>query len=63
MSLITVIVVLVIVGVILYLIQKYVPMDATIKKIIMIVAIVAVCFWLLSLFGLLPNLGAIKVGG
>ena len=63
MSLITVIVILVFIGVGLWAIRKYVPMDPTILKILVIVVIVAVCLWLLSLFGLLPNLGAIKVGG
>jgi hypothetical protein len=37
-------------------------MDPTIMKILIVVVIVAVVLWLLSLFGLLPNLGAIKVG-
>jgi len=63
MSLVSVVVLLVVVGVLLWLVQKYIPMDATIKKIVTIVVIVAVCIWLLSLFGLLPDLNAIRVGG
>lgn len=62
MPLVQLIVLLVVVGVILWAINKYIPMDATIKRIINIIVIIAVCIYLLSLFGLLPNLGAIKVG-
>jgi len=62
MDLIQLIVLLVVVGVVLYLVNRFVPMEATIKKILNIVVIVVVCIWLLSLFGLLPNLGAIHVG-
>jgi len=63
MSLISLIVTLIVVGVLLWLVQRYIPMDATIKRIITIVVIVAVCIWLLSLLGLLPNINAIRVGG
>jgi hypothetical protein len=61
MSLITLIVALVIVGVILWLINSYVPMDAKIKKILNIAVVIIVVLWLLSAFGLLPNLGAIRI--
>ena len=63
MSLITLIIVLVVVGVILWLVNTYIPMDGTIKKILNIVVVIAVVIWLLSAFGLLPNLGAIRIGG
>lgn len=63
MSLITLIVLLIIVGVLLWVINTQIPMDATIKKIINIVVIIVVCLWLLSVFGILPDLNAIKVGG
>lgn len=62
MPLVQLIVLLVVVGVILWAINRYIPMDATIKRIVNIVVIVAVCVYLLSIFGLLPNLGAIRVG-
>jgi hypothetical protein len=61
MSLISLIVVLIVVGVLLYLVQRYIPMDATIKQIITIVVIIVVCLWLLSVFHILPDLNAIKV--
>lgn len=62
MSLISLVILLIIVGVLLYLMNNYITMDATIKKIINIVVIVVVCLWLLSVFGILPDLNAIRVG-
>lgn len=63
MSLITLVVLLIIVGVLLWVVNTQIPMDATIKKIINIVVIIVVCLWLLSIFGILPDLNAVKVGG
>jgi len=63
MPLITVIVVLVVVGLLLWAVQSAIPMDANIKKIITVVVVVAVCLWLLSLFvGPGLGLGTIRVG-
>ena len=62
MPLISVVIVLIIVGVLLWLVNTYIPMDATIKKIINIVVIVAVVLWVLSLFLPMGNLGGIRVG-
>ena len=62
MSLITLIVTLIVVGVLLWLVNSYIPMDAKIKQILNIVVVVAVVLWLLSAFGLLPDIGAIRVG-
>jgi hypothetical protein len=62
MSLVTLIVVLVIVGVALYLINRYVPMDGKIKTILNWVIVIAVILWLLSVFGLLSGLGTIHIG-
>lgn len=55
MPIIHLIVVLVIVGVALWLINTYVPMDSKIKTILNIVVVVAVCLWLLQAFGLLDS--------
>lgn len=64
MSLISLVVVLIVVGVLLWLVNTQLTMiDATIKKIINIVVIIVVCLWLLSVFGILPDLNAIRVGG
>jgi hypothetical protein len=61
MSLVTVLFVLIIVGVLLWLVNTYIPMDATIKKIFNIVVVVVVIIWLLKVFGLFDNLMNISV--
>ena len=62
MSLITIVIVLVLVGVILWLINSYIPMQSTIKKILNVVVVVAVILWLLSAFGVIGSLDTIRVG-
>jgi hypothetical protein len=52
MSLINVIIVLVVVGLVLYLINRFIPMQSTIKSILNIVVIIAVILWLLRAFGI-----------
>jgi hypothetical protein len=62
MPLITLVLILIAVGVLLWLVNTYIPMDAKIKRILNIVVVVAVILWLLSVFGVLPALNAIRVG-
>lgn len=64
MTLISLVITLVVVGVLLWLFNTYVTMiDARIKQIINVVVIIAVIVWLLQVFGLFNfNLGAIRVG-
>jgi hypothetical protein len=57
MPLINLVIVLVVVGVVLWVINSYIPMQATIKKILNVVVVVVVILWLLSVFGLIGNLG------
>ncbi len=61
MSLITLVIVLVVVGVILWLINSYIPMQATIKKILNSVVIIVVVLWLLNAFGVIGSLGNIRI--
>jgi hypothetical protein len=61
MSLWSLVVGLIIIGVLLWLVNVYIPMDATIKKIINVVVIVAVIIWLLSVFGILGDAKSVKV--
>ena len=63
MSLIALLVLIVAVGVILWAVNTYIPMEPNIKKLLNIVVIVVLVLWLLSLFGILPDLNAIRVGG
>jgi hypothetical protein len=62
MPLIQLVIVLVVVGVILWLVNTYIPMQATIKKIINVVVIIAVILWLLSVFGVIGSLQGIHIG-
>lgn len=60
MSLITILITLVVAGVILGLINEYIPMDGKIKKIINVIAIIAIVFWLIKAFGLLKYISDIN---
>lgn len=62
MPLIQLVIVLVVVGVILWVINSYIPMQATIKKILNAVVVIVVIIWLLSVFGLIGNLSTIRIG-
>lgn len=62
MTLISLVITLIAVGVLLWLTNVYIPMDATIKRLINIVVIIAVVFWLLATFGVLGHLNAVRVG-
>jgi hypothetical protein len=61
MSLITLLLVLVVVGVILWLINTYIPMDRKIKKILNVVVVIVVVLWLLQAFGLLDSLRGLRI--
>jgi hypothetical protein len=61
MPLITVVVVLIVVGVLLWLVNSFIPMDSKIKQILNAVVVIAVVFWLLRVFGILGQLSSIKV--
>ncbi len=62
MSLINVLVILIVVGVLLWLVNTYIPMDSKIKSILNAVVVIVVVIWLLQAFGLLGSLGGIRVG-
>ena len=51
MPLVTLVITLIIVGVLLWLVNTYIPMDGKIKKIINIVVVIVVIIWLLRVFG------------
>jgi low temperature requirement protein LtrA len=59
MSLISVVLVLIVIGVLLWLANTYIPMDPKIKQIMNAVVVIAVVLWLLAIF--LPGLADIKV--
>jgi len=55
MSLISVVITLIVVGVLLWLINTFIPMDGKIKSILNFVVVVAVVLWLLYGFGVLGH--------
>jgi len=61
MPLINVFIVLIVVGVILWLINSYIPMDGKIKRILNVVAVILVCIWLLRVFGILDSLSGVRI--
>lgn len=62
MPLVNLIIILVVVGVLLWLVNNYIPMDRKIKSILNVVVVIAVVIWLLSVFGVIGSLSGIRVG-
>lgn len=61
MSLISLVITLIVVGVLLWLVNAYIPMDGKIKRILNIVVVICVVLWLLTVFGVLGHTGDIQV--
>ncbi|MFH0725790.1 MAG: Thivi_2564 family membrane protein [Pseudomonadota bacterium] len=62
MPLINLVITLIVVGVILWLINSYIPMQGTIKKILNAVVVIVVILWLLRVFGVLSSLSGLHIG-
>jgi hypothetical protein len=60
MPLIQVVVALIVVGVLLWLVNNYIPMASSIKKILNAVVVIAVVLWLLRAFGVLNYLSGLR---
>lgn len=61
MSLIAIVITLIVVGILLWLVNTYIPMDGKIKKILNIVVVVVVIVWLLKVFGVWSYLSNVHV--
>jgi hypothetical protein len=61
MPLLNLVVVLVVVGVALYLINRYIPMASSIKSILNVVVVVVVCVWLLQAVGLWGSVSTFRL--
>jgi hypothetical protein len=61
MPLLNLVVVLIVVGVGLYLINRYIPMASSIKSILNVVVVVIVCVWLLQETGLWGNISHFRL--
>ena len=61
MSLVTIVITLIVVGVLLWLVNTYIPMDGKIKKILNIAVVVVVVLWLLNVFGVWGHVKDVRV--
>jgi hypothetical protein len=61
MPFINIIITLVVVGVILWVINTYIPMAASVKKILNIVVVLVLVLWLLQAFGIIGSVNNIRV--
>lgn len=62
MPLLQIVLVLVVIGVLLWLVNRFVPMQGTIKSILNAVVVIATVLWLLDVFGLFHSLSRIRIG-
>ncbi len=61
MAVLTILITLVVAGVILWLINTYIPMDRKIKNILNVVVVIILIVWLLRVFGIWDSLKSVKV--
>ena len=54
--------VLIVVGVLLWLVNRFIPMQATIKSILNAVVVIAVVLWILNVVGLFHSMSRIRIG-
>ncbi|HVB85529.1 MAG TPA: Thivi_2564 family membrane protein [Candidatus Dormibacteraeota bacterium] len=62
MPLLQIVIVLIVIGVLLWLVNRFIPMQGTIKSILNAVVIICVVLWLLNVFGLFHSLSGMHVG-
>jgi hypothetical protein len=62
MPLLNLVIVLVAIGVLLYVVNNYIPMDGKIKSILNAVVVIGVVIWLLQAFGMLEQLENFRIG-
>ncbi len=62
MPLINLVIVLIVIGVALYLINNYIPMASSIKTILNLVVVLAVCVWVLQAVGLWAGISSYRLG-
>lgn len=62
MPLVSILLTLIVVGVLLWLVNRFIPMAGSIKSILNAVVVICVVLWLLNVFGLFHSLSRIRVG-
>jgi hypothetical protein len=63
MPLVNIVLTLIVVGVLLWLINRFIPMAGSIKSILNAVVVIVVVLWLLNVFGVLSSVNRFHVGG
>jgi asparagine N-glycosylation enzyme membrane subunit Stt3 len=61
MSLVTIFLVLVVAGLVLWLVKRFIPMDATIYNILLAVVVIFLVLWLLQGFGILRHFSDVRL--
>jgi hypothetical protein len=61
MPLLPVVVTLIVVGVLLWLVNAYIPMDAKIKQVLNVVVLIVVVLWVLQVFGVFSYMSTITI--
>jgi len=61
MSLIGLVITLIVIGLLLYLVNQYLPLDPKIKQILNVVVVICTVLWLLSVFGVFDSLSNVQV--
>ena len=61
MSLLTLIIVIVLAGVVLWAVNTFIPMDANVKRLLSVVVVVVLVCWVLQAFGLFGELGRVRI--
>jgi hypothetical protein len=61
MPILTILIVLIVAGIILYVVNNYIPMDGKIKSILNVVVVLVVIGWLLKVFGVFTYLKDINI--
>jgi len=61
MPLLTILLVIIVVGVLLWLVNSFIPMDSKIKSILNVVVVIVLVIWLLKVFGVLGTLTDIHI--
>jgi hypothetical protein len=62
MPLVQLVIALIVIGVLLWLVNTYIPMDSKIKNIMNVVVVIVVVLWLLNVFGVLAGVSGLRVG-
>jgi hypothetical protein len=62
MPLVTLVLVLIVVGVLLWLINTYIPMASSIKTILNVVVVIVVVVWVLQAMGLWSGISSFRIG-